>query len=135
MTGHVGRPLLAARSTAAMSSGPSAGRADLGGSAVLFTDAVIEDAGGMTLTLRPEAADAGAALRDRRVELGLSQQGLAELARCSIGTVRIYEAGHRMTPSMLRRLHRALDSAKRKTPATTPGPREKSGRQARHDQR
>ncbi len=56
----------------------------------------------MALTLDREA-DAKA-LRTLRKEAGISQQRLAELARCSIATVRLYEGGYRPNPEMVAKL-------------------------------
>jgi predicted transcriptional regulator len=62
----------------------------------------------MTLTLNPDG------LRERRVAAGLSQQRLARLARCSIASVAVLEAGYRPARSaVLRRILAALERAER----------------------
>jgi transcriptional regulator with XRE-family HTH domain len=54
----------------------------------------------------PQALDS---LRGRRPALGLSQQRLAQLARCSISGLRLYERGFRPTCSpTLDRIERVL---------------------------
>jgi transcriptional regulator with XRE-family HTH domain len=66
----------------------------------------------MALTLRP----AGDEIRERRTNAGLSQQRLAELAACSISTVRLVENGWQPSDVMLDRLLIALNDER--APAT-----------------
>jgi transcriptional regulator with XRE-family HTH domain len=58
-----------------------------------------------------DTAPTGQSLRERRRAAGLSQQGLAELAHCSMDMVRRLEAGYRPTrrSAVLPRILRVLD--------------------------
>ena len=60
----------------------------------------------------------GARLRQMRYEAGISQQRLAELARCSISSVRLLESGYEPESSaVLDRLTAALASCPTKSEA------------------
>lgn len=49
-------------------------------------------------------------LKERRLATGLSQQRLAELAGCSIATVRLVENGWQASAEMLTRIVTALEN-------------------------
>jgi len=57
----------------------------------------------------------GDEIRDRRVTAGLSQQRLAELAGCSISTVRLIEKGWKPSGEMLAKLCAALNDVREAT--------------------
>ena len=58
----------------------------------------------MALTVMPT----GDEIRARRTSAGLSQQRLAQLADCSISTVRLVEKGWQPSEAMLEKLEAAL---------------------------
>jgi transcriptional regulator with XRE-family HTH domain len=63
-------------------------------------------------TLTPQTlAPVGDDLRVQRITAGLSQKALAELAECSVSTVRLVEGGWRPSDKMLERLRRGLNAA------------------------
>jgi transcriptional regulator with XRE-family HTH domain len=66
----------------------------------------------------------GAELRKKRKASAFSQQRLAELAGCSISTVRLVENGYQASDEMLARLFSAL---KDESPANHPGLRRRIG--------
>jgi transcriptional regulator with XRE-family HTH domain len=55
-------------------------------------------------------------IRQRRKDAGLSQQRLAELAGCSIATVRLVENGWQASSQMLGHILAALDEEEKATP-------------------
>lgn len=69
-------------------------------------------------------------LRQRRVQAGLSQQRVAELADCSIASIRLFEQGYSPKHSeVLERLRKVLDDERRSAPSAAV---QESRRQARH---